>query len=119
MALTYALGRRVARALDLPGVGVVAALFMATNPWLVLLDRRLWAHIQVALSVALLLLAWEVVVGRPIQKTSGRAARWFFVLAALQLLSHVLALLQALSWLGAWLSAPRRWWRRARAPGAL
>ena len=117
VALTYALGRRVARALNLPGVGLVAALFMAANPWLVLLDRRLWAHIQVALSVALLLLAWEVVVERPTQKTSGRAARWFFVLAALQLLSHVLALVQALSWLGGWLSAPRRWWRGESAWG--
>jgi hypothetical protein len=112
VALTYALGRRVERRFDLRGVGVMAALFMAANPWLILFDRRLWAHIQVAFSVALLLLAWDVIVVR-----RRWAAFWFPVLAVLQLLSHVLALVQGLSWLGAWLSAPGRWWRRETALG--
>ncbi len=108
VALTYCLGR----ALGGPAVGILAALFMATNPWLVHYDRKLWAHIQVALSVALLLLAWEVVV-----RQRARAAFLFFVLAALQLLTHVLAVVQALSWVGAVLIAPRRWRTKATAYG--
>jgi len=103
VALTYVLGRRVGG----PAVGLMAALFMATNPWLIAYDRKLWAHIQVVFSVLLLLLAWEVVVRR-----RRWAAFWFPVVAVLQVLAHVLALLQALSWLGALLVAPRRWWRR-------
>jgi hypothetical protein len=103
VALTYVLGRRVGG----PVVGLMAALFMAANPWLIAYDRKLWAHIQVVFSVLLLLLAWDVVVRR-----KRWAAFWFPVVAALQVLAHVLAVLQALSWLGAFLGAPRRWWRR-------
>jgi hypothetical protein len=89
VALTYRLGRRLGG----ETVGWVAALYMAANPWLVAYDRKLWAHIQVVLSVALLLAAWQwIVMRRP------RAGFWLPVLAALQLLSHVLALVQALSW---------------------
>ncbi len=102
VAMTYALGRRIAG----ERVGVLAALFMAANPWLVFYDRKLWAHIQVVFSVALLWLAWEVVVRR-----RGRAAFWFPVIAGLQGLTHILAVAQALSWLGGFASAPRRWWR--------
>ncbi len=103
VALIYALGSRVAGG----RVGLLAALYMAVNPWLVSYDRKLWAHIQVVFSVALLLAAWEV-------QCRGRqkAAFWFPVLAALQLLSHVLALVQLLSWLGAIMVAPRRWANR-------
>ncbi len=103
VALTYVLGRRIGGA----RVGRLAALFMAANPWLVVYDRKLWAHIQVVFSVALLLLAWEVVV-----RGRGRGAVWFPIFAVLQLLSHVLALVQGISWLGGFLVAPRRWWRR-------
>ena len=110
VALTYALGKRVGGA----AVGLVAALFMAANPWLVAYDRKLWAHIQVAFSVLLLMLAWDVVVRR-----RAWAAFWFPVVAALQVLAHVLAVVQALSWLGALLAAPRRWWRRETALGLL
>ena len=42
---------------------MLAAGFMAANPWLVVYDRKLWAHIQMLLSVLLLLVAWEVVDG--------------------------------------------------------
>ena len=108
VALTYALGRRVAG----PRVGWLAALFMATNPWLIFYDRKLWAHIQVVFSVLLLLLAWQVVV-----RSRRKAAFWFPVVAALQGLAHTLALVQALSWLAALLVAPRRWWRRETAAG--
>lgn len=109
VALTYALasqvgGRRVAW---------LAALYMAANPWLVLYDRKLWAHIQVLLSVGLLWVAWQVVVRR-----HPRTAFWFPVLAALQVLAHVLALVQILSWVAALLVAPRRWWQRWTAWGA-
>lgn len=108
VALTYVLGRRAGGR----RVGLLAALFMAANPWLVAYDRKLWAHIQVVLSVGLLLLAWEVVVaGR------RRLALWFPILAAMQYLCHVLALLQALSWMAAMLVAPRRWWSRWTAWG--
>ena len=103
VALTYVLGRRVGG----PAIGLLAALFMAANPWLIAYDRKLWAHIQVVFSVLLLILAWDVVVRR-----RRWAAFWFPVVAALQVLAHVLAVLQALSWLGAFLVAPRRWWRR-------
>lgn len=107
-ALTAALGRRIGG----PRVAVLAAWLMAANPWLVFYDRKLWAHIQVVFSVALLLLAWQViVVGR------RRAAFWLPVIAALQLLAHVLALLQGLSWLAGLLSAPRRWWTARRQLG--
>lgn len=100
VALTYAVGCRVAG----PRVGVLAAWLMAANPWLVFYDRKLWAHIQAVFSVALLLLAWRVIVqARP------RAAFWFPVIAALQLLAHVLGLLQGVSWLAALVAAPRRW----------
>ena len=92
-------------------MGVLAAWLMAANPWLVFYDRKLWAHIQAVFSVALLLLAWRViVVGRP------RAAFWFPVVAALQLLSHVLGLLQGVGWLAA-LVAPPVPVRRSRAGG--
>ena len=110
VALTYVLGRRVGG----PAVGLMAALFMATNPWLITYDRKLWAHIQVAFSVLLLILAWDVVVRR-----RRWAAFWFPVVAALQVLAHVLAVAQALSWLGAFLVAPRRWWRRETGFGLL
>ena len=60
VALTYVLGRRV----NGPATGLLAALFMAANPWLIAYDRKLWAHIQVVFSVLLLLLAWDVVVRR-------------------------------------------------------
>ena len=108
VALTYVLGRRVGG----PVVGLMAALFMAVNPWLIAYDRKLWAHIQVAFSVLLLILAWDVVV-----RCRRGAAFWFPVVAALQVLAHVLAVLQALSWLGALLVAPRRWWRRETGLG--
>ena len=110
VALTYVLGRRVGG----PFVGLMAALFMAANPWLIAYDRKLWAHIQVAFSVLLLLLAWDVVVRR-----RRWAAFWFPVVAILQVLAHVLAVLQALSWLGVFLVAPRRWWRRETGLGIL
>ncbi len=103
VALVYNLGRRLGG----PLVGLLAALYMAANPWLVLYDRKLWSHIQVVLSVALLLLAWEIVV-----RARGRTTFWFVVLGALQCLSHVLALLQVLSWLAALLIAPRKWLNR-------
>lgn len=102
-ALTFALGRQLGG----PIVGLWAALFMAANPWLVQFDRKLWAHIQVLFSVALLWLAWQGVVRR-----SNRALVGFCIAAALQLLTHVLALLQVLSWLAAVAIAPRRWWRK-------
>ena len=110
VALTYVLGRRVSG----PFAGLMAALFMAVNPWLIAYDRKLWAHIQVVFSVFLLILAWDVVVRR-----RRWAAFWFPVVAALQVLAHVLAVLQALSWLGAFLVAPRRWWRRETGLGIL
>jgi len=110
VALTYLLGRRMAGS----RVGLLAALFMAANPWLVLYDRKLWAHIQVSFSVLLLLLAWNVVV-----RQRSRSAFWFPIIAILQMLSHVLALVQLLSWLGALLIAPKRWWRRQTAWGVL
>ena len=110
VALTYVLGRRVGG----PAVGLLAALFMAANPWLIAYDRKLWAHIQVAFSVLLLILAWDLVVRR-----RRWAAFWFPVVAVLQVLAHVLAVLQALSWLGAFLVAPRRWWRREAGFGIL
>ena len=47
-----------------PATGLLAAFFMAANPWLIAYDRKLWAHIQVVFSVLLLLLAWDVVVRR-------------------------------------------------------
>ena len=110
VALTYVLGRRVGG----PVVGWMAALFMAVNPWLIAYDRKLWAHIQVVFSVLLLILAWDLVVRR-----RRWAAFWFPVVAVLQVLAHVLAVLQALSWLGAFLVAPRRWWRRETGFGIL
>ena len=110
VALTYVLGRLVAG----PRVGLLAAAYMGLNPWLVFYDRKFWAHIQVVFSVLLLLLAWRVVV-----KDSGRARFWFPIVAALQLLTHVLALVQVLNWLGAGLVAPRRWWRKEALWGAL
>ena len=108
VALTYVLGRKAGG----PLVGLLAALFMAANPWLVFYDRKLWAHIQVVFSAVLLLLAWQTVVVR-----RGRAAFWFPVVAALQMQAHVLALVQGLSWLGAFVVAPRRWLRRETALG--
>ena len=110
VALSYGLGRRVAG----PRVGLLTALFMAVNPWLIVYDRKLWAHIQVVFSVLLLLLAWDVVVRR-----KRPAAFWFPVIAALQGLAHTLALVQALSWLGAIAVAPRRWRTRAAGWGLL
>lgn len=110
VALTYVLGRRIGGSV----AGLLAALFMAVNPWLIIYDRKLWAHIQVVFSVLLLLLAWDVVVRR-----RRWAAFCFPIVAALQLLAHVLAVVQALSWLGAFLVAPRRWWRRATFCGLL
>jgi hypothetical protein len=108
VALTYALGCRVGGT----RVGVLAAWLMAANPWLVFYDRKLWAHIQAVFSVALLLLAWRVIVqARP------RAAFWFPVVAALQLLAHVLGLLQGLSWLAALVVAPRQWYTVRRSLG--
>ncbi len=73
VALTYALGRRIGG----PVTGLLAGLYMAANPWLVLYDRKLWSHIQVVFSVALLLLAWEIVV-----RARQRAGFWFIVIAA-------------------------------------
>ncbi len=110
VALTYLLGRLVAGR----WTGLLAALYMAVNPWLVFYDRKFWAHIQVTFSVLLLLLAWRVVVDE-----DRRARFWFPVVAALQLLTHVLALVQVLSWLAAWLLAPRRWLRRQTLWGGL
>ena len=110
VALTSVAAQQIAG----PRAAVLAAWLMAANPWLVFYDRKLWAHIQVVFSVALFLVAWQVVVnGR------RRPAFWFPVIAALQLLAHVLALLQGLSWLAGVLIAPRRWWagRRAFAGG--
>ncbi len=110
VALTYLLARKAGGI----STGLLAATFMAANPWLIYFDRKLWAHIQVVFSVALLLLAWQVIVsGR------RRAALCFPLLAAMQLTAHVLAILQALSWLGAFLVAPRRWLRRETALGLL
>jgi hypothetical protein len=103
VALTYQIGRRAGG----DRVGLLAALFMASNPWLVFYDRKLWAHIQVVFSALLLLLAWQVVVS-----ARRRAAFWFPIVAALQVSAHVLALLQGLSWLAALCIAPRRWFRR-------
>ncbi|MBV7335763.1 glycosyltransferase family 39 protein [Chloroflexi bacterium TSY] len=131
VALTYLLGMRIAGR----HVGLLAALFMAANPWLIFYDRKMWAHIQVLLSVMLLLVAWRIVVKPPrrvlsqfkserrgtvlfmdtrdrLEKPANRAAFWFPILAACQLLSHTLAILQVTSWLGAFLLAPQRWWRR-------
>ncbi len=110
VALTYLLGRLLAG----PRAGLLAAAYMGLNPWLVFYDRKFWAHIQVVFSVLLLLLAWRVVA-----RDSNRARFWFPVVAALQLLTHVLALVQALSWLGAVLVAPRRWRRKETLWGAL
>ena len=110
VALTYVLGRRVGGS----ATGLMAALFMAVNPWLIIYDRKLWAHIQVVFSVLLLILAWDVVV-----RGKRWAAFWFPVVAALQMLAHVLAAVQALSWIGAFLVAPRRWWRRETGFGLL
>ena len=113
-ALTYTLGRRVAG----PRVGLLAGVYMAANPWLVHYDRKLWAHIQVLLSVILLMLVWEILIHRRRLQARLPLDFWFPVLAALQLLSHVLALVQGLSWLGALLLAPRRWrWRALVAGG--
>ena len=110
VALTYLLGRLIGGEMT----GLLAALYMAANPWLAFYDRKLWAHIQVVFSVLLLLLAWRVVVNR-----RERALFWFPVAAALQLLAHVLALVQVLSWLGAFAASPRRWLRRRTLWGLL
>ena len=97
VALTYLLGRLMAG----PRVGLLAAAYMAFNPWLIYYDRKFWAHIQAVFSVLLLILAWRVV-----NDDSRRARFWFPVIAALQLLTHVLALVQGVSWLGAAITAP-------------
>ena len=110
VALTYLLGRWMGGRM----AGLLAALYMAANPWLVFYDRKFWAHIQVLFSVLLLLLAWQVMVHQ-----RHRSRFWFPVVAALQLLTHVLALVQALSWLGAFLAAPRRWLHKETLWGAL
>ena len=110
VALTYLLGRIIGGR----WVGLLAALYMALNPWLVFYDRKFWAHIQVSFSVLLLFLAWRVVVD-----DDSRARFWFPIVAALQLLTHVLALVQGLSWLTAFLLAPRRWWRRQTLWGGI
>ncbi|HID34762.1 MAG TPA: hypothetical protein EYP25_09405 [Anaerolineae bacterium] len=110
VALTYLLGRWI----NDPHTGLLAAAYMALNPWLTYYDRKFWAHIQAVFSVLLLMLAWRVVVD-----DSRRARFWFPVIAALQLLTHVLALVQGLSWLGAVIAAPRRWRRREALWGAL
>ncbi len=110
VALTYLLGRMMAG----HWVGLFAAAYMGLNPWLVFYDRKLWAHIQVLFSVLLLLLAWQVVV-----RGSRKAAFGFPIVAVLQWLTHVLALVQVLSWLGAGLLAPRRWLRRPTLWGTL
>ena len=110
VALTYLLGRRIGGRMT----GLLVALYMAANPWLVFYDRKFWAHIQVLFSVLLLLLAWQVMV-----RHRRHARFWFPVVAALQLLTHVLALVQTLSWLGAFLTAPRRWLHKETLWGAL
>lgn len=110
VAMTYLLGRLIGGRM----AGLLAALYMAANPWLVFYDRKFWAHIQVFFSVLLLLLAWQAVVNN-----RKRARFWFPVVAALQLLTHVLALVQAFSWLAAFLVAPRRWLRKETLWGAL
>lgn len=110
VALTFVLGSRLHNRLT----GLLAALFMAASPWPALWDRKLWAHILPLLSVALLLLAWEATARR-----RRYALIWFPALAALQLQAHVLALVQAASWLGGFLLAPRRWLRRPLLLGLL
>jgi len=110
VALGYLLGRMIRGF----GTGLLVAAYLALNPWLIYYDRKFWAHIQVLFSVLLLVLAWRVVVqNRP------RARFWFPVVASLQLLTHVLALVQSLSWLGALVVAPRRWLRRETLWGTL
>ncbi len=109
VALTYALARQIGGR----RLGWLAALYMAVHPWLVLYDRKLWAHIQVVFSVALLWIAWQVVV-----RGRRRTAFWFPVLAAMQIMAHVLAFVQAASWLAALLVAPRPWRQRWTAWGA-
>ncbi len=108
VALSYELGRLLAGRT----VGWLTALYMALNPWLIFYDRKLWAHIQVLFSVLLCLLAWQV-----IRRESSRARFWFPIIAALQLLTHVLALVQLFSWIGGVLAAPRRWWRKSALLG--
>lgn len=110
--LAYRLGLRIGG----HTVGLLAALYVATNPWLVHYDRKLWSHIQVLFSTGLLLLAWHAVVDE--DAVWQRRARFAFpILVVLQTMSHVLAVLQALSWIGALLSAPRRWLRPATLAG--
>ena len=110
VALTYVLGRGLAG----PRVGLLAAAYMGLNPWLIYYDRKFWAHIQVVFSVLLLLLAWLVVV-----KDRDRARFWFPVVAAWQLLTHVLALVQGLSWAAALLISPRRWLHKKTLAGVV
>ncbi len=110
VALSYLLGRLIAGHM----VGWLTALYMALNPWLIFYDRKLWAHIQVVFSVLLLLLAWRIV-----RKGSDRARFWFPIVAALQLMTHVLAVVQVFSWIGGFLVAPRRWWRKSTGLGTL
>ncbi|MEZ4705750.1 MAG: hypothetical protein R3A44_01010 [Caldilineaceae bacterium] len=142
VALTYALGRQIGGRRRGELVGLLASLYMAANPWLVFYDRKLWAHIQVLFSVMLLWLAWQAIapidvagaenggadsptrrpsaqtVQSPLLNQRARAAFFFPIVAALQLLSHVLALVQILSWLAAILSASWRWPWRALLLGA-
>lgn len=112
--LAVALGYRLGAAAGGPWCGVWTALLLAANPWVIQGDRRLWAHVYMALSVAIPLLAWEAMVRR-----RDRALVALPLAAALQLLAHLLALLQATSWPVALLLAPRAWRRRAFGLGIL
>jgi len=110
VALAYVLGSRVGGR----RVALLTALFMAVNPWLIAYDRKLWAHIQVLFSVVLLLATWDAVVRR-----LGHAAFGAPVIAVLQFLCHVLALVQWVGWLMSIALTPRRWWRREFSLGVI
>lgn len=112
--VAVALGYRLGAAVGGPCCGVLTALFLAANPWIVQGDRRLWAHVYLVLSVAIPWLAWEALVQR-----HRRALIALPIVAVLQLMTHLIALLQALSWPVALIMTPRAWLRRAFALGLL
>lgn len=110
VAVTYTLGRTIGGR----RVGLMAAAAVACNPWMAYYDRKLWAHIQIFFSALLVWLAWQLIVRR-----RAVAALLFPVVAAAQVLSHLLALVQAVSYAAAVAVAPGRWWRRATGVGGL